>query len=112
MTYSKCSQQPEAEDLRRIHYSWFILLITFFSIIVAGIVRSSSGVFILPFENEFGWDRLLISIAFAINLLLYGISGPFMAALLEGFGLKKMMMFAMTTLLVGVDDKKINESQF
>lgn len=88
--------------MRRIHYSWIILSIAFFSIIIAGIVRSSSGVFIVPFEKEFGWDRSIISFAFALSLLLYGISGPFMAALIEVIGLKKMMILAMTTLLAGV----------
>jgi MFS family permease len=87
---------------KRIHYSWIILIIAFFSIIVAGIVRSSSGVFIVPFENEFGWDRSIISLAFAISLFLYGLSGPFMAALIEVLGLKKMMLGAMATLLAGV----------
>lgn len=90
------------EGLNRIHYSWVILFIAFFSIITAGIIRSSSGVFIVPFENEFGWDRSTISFAFAISLLLYGISGPFMAALIEVIGLKKMMILAMATLLVGI----------
>lgn len=88
--------------MKRFHYSWVILFIAFFSIITAGIIRSSSGVFIVPFENEFGWDRSTISFAFAISLLLYGISGPFMAALIEVIGLKKMMILAMTTLLVGI----------
>lgn len=88
--------------LKRIHYSWFVLTIAFFSIIVAGIVRSSSGVFIVPFENEFGWDRSIISLAFAVGLFLYGLSGPFMAALIEVLGLKKMMVYAMSTLLVGL----------
>jgi MFS family permease len=90
------------EGLNRIHYSWIILIISFFSIIVAGIVRSSSGVFIVPFEDEFGWDRSVISLAFAISLLLYGLSGPFMAALIEVLGLKKMMLMAMATLFAGV----------
>jgi MFS family permease len=90
------------ESLNRIHYSWVILIISFFSIIVAGIVRSSTGVFIVPFENEFGWDRSVISLAFGISLLLYGLSGPFMAALIEVLGLKKMMIYAMATLLLGV----------
>ncbi len=61
--------------MKRIHYSWFVLAITFFSIIVAGITLSSSGVFIGPFEQEFGWDRSIIAMAFAISLFLYGISG-------------------------------------
>jgi MFS family permease len=90
------------KGLKRIHYSWVILFIAFFSIITAGIIRSSSGVFIVPFENEFGWDRSTISFAFAISLLLYGISGPFMAALIEIIGLKKMMILAMATLLFGI----------
>lgn len=88
--------------LKRIHYSWFILSITFLSIIVAGIAISSSGVFIDSFENEFGWDRPIIALAFAISLFLYGISGPFMAALLEVIGLKKMMIGSMATLLTGL----------
>ncbi|MGF3104754.1 MFS transporter [Rossellomorea sp. DUT-2] len=87
--------------MKRIHYSWIILTIAFFSIIVAGIVRSSSGVFIEPFESEFGWDRSIISLAFAVGLFLYGISGPFMAALIEVLGLKKMMIGSMATLLLG-----------
>jgi MFS family permease len=90
------------ESLNRIHFSWVILIISFFSIIVAGIVRSSTGVFIVPFENEFGWERSVISLAFGISLLLYGLSGPFMAALIEVLGLKKMMIYAMATLLLGV----------
>lgn len=90
------------EVMIRIHYSWFILALTFCSIIVAGIVMSSSGVFIDPLEKEFGWDRSIIALAFAISLFLYGISGPFMAALLEVIGLKKMMIVSMATLLTGI----------
>lgn len=89
-------------SLKRIHYSWVILFVVFFSILVAGIVRSASGVFIVPFETDFGWERSTISFAFALSLFLYGISGPFMAALIEVIGLKKMMISAMTMLLVGV----------
>ncbi|MCA0988596.1 MFS transporter [Guptibacillus algicola] len=88
--------------MKRVHYSWIILTITFFTIIVAGIIRSSSGVFIIPFENEFGWNRSIISFAFGVSLFLYGFSGPFMAALIEVLGLKKMMLIALSTLLVGL----------
>lgn len=87
--------------MKRVHYSWFILIVTFFSIIVAGITLSSSGVFINPLEKEFQWERSTIALAFAVSLFLYGISGPFMAALLEVIGLKKMMLSAMATLIVG-----------
>lgn len=88
--------------MKRIHYSWFILVVTFFSIIVAGITMSSSGVFIDSLEKEFQWDRSTIALAFAVSLFLYGFSGPFMAALLDVIGLKKMMISAMSTLVLGM----------
>lgn len=88
--------------MKKIHYSWVILTVTFTAIIVAGIVRSSSGIFIDPFEIEFGWDRPSISFAFAISLFLYGFSGPFMAAFVEIFGLKRMMLYSMAVLSIGL----------
>lgn len=88
--------------MKKVHYSWIILAVTFFSIIVAGIIRSSSGVFIDPFEIEFGWSRPVISFAFAVSLFLYGFSGPFMAAFVEVFGLKRMMLYSMLTLSTGL----------
>lgn len=88
--------------MRRLHYSWIILAVTFCAIIVAGIVRSSSGIFIDPFEAEFGWERPSISFAFAVCLFLYGFSGPFMAAFVEIFGLKRMMLWSMAILASGL----------
>lgn len=88
--------------MKRIHYSWVILAVTFIAIIVAGIIRSSSGIFIDPFEVEFGWDRPTISFAFAVCLFLYGLSGPFMAAFVDVFGLKRMMLYSMALLTVGL----------
>lgn len=88
--------------MKKIHYSWVVLVVTFISIIVAGIIRSSSGVFIAPFELEFGWERPEISFAFAVGLLLYGFSGPFMAAFVDVFGLKRMMLISMGILAAGL----------
>ncbi|MCM3618403.1 MFS transporter [Sutcliffiella horikoshii] len=88
--------------MRKLHYSWIILMVVFVSIIVAGITRSSSGVFIIPFENEFGWKRTEISFAVGLSLLMYGLSGPFMGALVQIIGVKKMMIYSMSTLIVGL----------
>lgn len=88
--------------MKKLHYSWVILSIVFISIIVAGITRSSSGVFIIPFENEFGWERTDISIAIGLNLLMYGLSGPFMGAFVQIIGVKKMMIISMITMAIGL----------
>src|SRR5690554_6667349 len=86
----------------RIHYSWIIVAITFFTIIVVGVVTASGGVFLTPFEEHFGWNRSMISLAFGLCLFVYGFSGPFIAAIVERFGLKKMMLFSMAILITGI----------
>lgn len=86
----------------RIHYSWVIVTITFFTIIIVGIVTSSGGVFLTPFEDYFGWNRSVISLAFGLALFTYGFSGPFIAATVERFGLKKMMLASMIILITGI----------
>ena len=44
---------------------------------------------IVPLEQEFGWSRATISFAISVNLLLYGLCGPFAAALMERFGMRR-----------------------
>lgn len=87
--------------MRNLHYGWVILAITFFSIIAAGVTIASSGVLMTPFQRDFGWDRSAIALAFGVSLFLYGIAGPFIAALLESVGLRRMMIMSMLTLLTG-----------
>ncbi|MBM7633104.1 MFS transporter [Geomicrobium sediminis] len=87
--------------MRNLHYGWVILGITFFSIIAAGVTIASSGVLMTPFQRDFGWDRSAIALAFGVSLFLYGIAGPFIAALLESVGLRRMMIGSMLTLLTG-----------
>ncbi len=88
--------------MKKWHYSWSILAVTFIAIIVAGIIRSSAGVFIEPLEQDFDWSRPSISFAFAVSLFLYGFSGPFMAAFVEKYGLKRMMLISMTLLAIAL----------
>src|SRR6266540_2509052 len=78
-----------------IHYSWIVMLITFFTLLVAAGIRATPAVVIVPFEMYFGWSRTFISFALAINLLLFGLCGPFTAALMELYGVRYVMNFAL-----------------
>lgn len=86
----------------RLHYSWVVLGITFFAILVAAGMRSVTGVIMIPLEDEYGWSRADISLAFAINLTIYGFSGPFIAAWMEKLGVRKIMAYAMLVLVLGI----------
>jgi sugar phosphate permease len=59
-------------------------------------------VLVLPLEHEFNLDRATVSLALSINLLLYGLCGPFAGALMARFGVRSVMLFALSTLAVAV----------
>ncbi|WP_162673602.1 MFS transporter [Gemmata massiliana] len=65
-------------------------------------VRSTPGVLIVPLETEFGWDRATISTAIAVNLALYGVVGPFAAAIMARLGIRRTVTISLTLLAAGV----------
>lgn len=86
----------------RLHYSWIVFAVTFLSLLAAAGIRSTPGVLIVPLEQEFGWSRATISIAVSVNLVLYGLLGPFAVAVMERFGIRRTMTVAMMLVAVGV----------
>src|SRR5437588_3346532 len=63
--------------------------------------RATPSVLIVPLQNEFGWTRAVISVAVSINLILFGLTGPFAAALMERFGLRVVTVGALGTVAAG-----------
>lgn len=62
--------------------------------------RSAPSVLIIPLEDAFGWSRSQVSLAIAINVLLYGFVAPFAAALMERFTVRKVVMSALTVVAI------------
>jgi sugar phosphate permease len=87
---------------RRLHYAWIIAGVTFLILLLGAGVRSTPAVLIVPLEQEFGWSRATISLAIALNILLYGLAGPFAAAIMERFGLRRTVTCALALIAVGV----------
>ena len=86
----------------RLHYAWIIAAVTFVVVLLTAGVRAAPGILIVPLEGEFHWSRATISFAIGINLLLYGLIGPFAAALMERFGVRRMMTLALTATAFAV----------
>ena len=80
----------------RLHYAWVIAGLVFVVGLITAGVRAAPGVLIVPLENEFGWSRATISFAISVNLLLYGAIGPFAAAIMDRFGVRRTMCLSMT----------------
>jgi MFS family permease len=85
----------------RWHRAWLVAAVTFLVLLTSAAFRSSVGVLVVPFENEFGWSRSATSIAVAVNLVLYGVTAPFATALMERFGVKNIAAGALALIAIG-----------
>ena len=63
--------------------------------------RATPSVLMVPLQHEFGWNRAVISVAVSINLILFGLTGPFAAALMDRFGLRAVTVVALITVATG-----------
>jgi MFS family permease len=79
-------------------YAFVVVGVIFLALLVAAGLRSSLAVMMLPLEEAFGWRRDVISLAAAIGIFLYGLAGPFAAALMERFGLRRVLMMALVLM--------------
>ncbi len=78
----------------RLHYGWVVAGATFLSgLIMAGAV-GAPGIFIIPLQKEFGWSTSDISAALAVRFFLFGIIAPFAAALMNKYGVRKVVLVA------------------
>lgn len=73
-------------------YAYVVIGVTFVALLVSAGLRAAPSVLILPLEANFGWERAMVSGTAAIGILLYGLIGPFAAALMQSFGLKRTML--------------------
>ena len=92
----------ENGEMRGLHYAWVVAGVTFLALLASAGIGATRAVLVLPLEREFGWDRAAISLALSINLLLFGLCGPFAGALMTRFGVRRVMLVALSTLAVGV----------
>jgi sugar phosphate permease len=60
---------------------------------MAGAV-GAPGIFIIPLQQEFGWSTSDISAALAIRFFLFGMMAPFAAALMNKYGVRRIVLTA------------------
>ncbi len=87
---------------RNVHYGWVVVGVTFLTLLVTAAAMGMPGVLIVPLEKEFGWDNAQISSALAIRIMLFGLFGPFAAAFMNRFGVRRVIIFAMALIAGGL----------
>ncbi|HZX89564.1 MAG TPA: MFS transporter [Rudaea sp.] len=90
---------PLAKRLQgRVHYAWIVAALTFLTLLVVAGIRATPSVLIVPLEHAFGWGRDQITLAVSIGLFLFGMMGPFAAAAMQRFGVRRTMIVALVLL--------------
>ena len=91
------SHQPSAGSSSTFFYGWIILLGGFLILVVDGGVRFSFGVLVKPLAAEFGWDRGAITLAYTLNMLVFGFAQMMAGRLLDRYGPR--LLFSVSALV-------------
>lgn len=83
-------------------YAFVVASVIFLALLAAAGVRAAPGVLILPLGQAFGWSRDSISLAAAVGIFLYGLMGPFAAALMQAVGIRRTLMAALALMAVSI----------
>ena len=86
---------------RRLHRAWIVAGVAFVATVGAAGFRATPGVMINPLHQEFGWSTGIISLAVSVNLILFGLTAPFAAALMERWGMRKVVSSALLLVAAG-----------
>lgn len=85
----------------RVHRAWFVAAVAFVTIIGGAAFNSLPGLLIEPLHDRFGWSRGEIGFAVSIDMALYGLTAPFAAALMDRFGMRKVVVVALSMVAAG-----------
>ncbi len=85
----------------RLHYAWVVFVVGFITLVGAAGFRSTPSILIDPLNEEFGWTRATVGLAVSINVVLYGLAGPFAAALQLRYGLRRVTMVSLMVIALG-----------
>ena len=89
------------QSIRRIHPAWFVAATAFVALIGSAGFRAAPGALFVPLHHEFGWSTSVMSAAVSINLVLYGLTAPFAAALMDRFGIRTVTSVALVFIALG-----------
>lgn len=81
-------------------YAFVVAGVIFLALLAAAGVRAAPGVLILPLGKAFGWSRDTVSLSAALGIFLYGMVGPFAAALMQAVGVRRTLIGALILMAI------------
>ena len=85
----------------RVHRAWVVAGVAFVALVAAAAFRAAPGALMVPLNEGLGWSMVTMSAAVSVNLVLYGLTAPFAAALMQRFGLRRVTSVALVLVAAG-----------
>lgn len=82
------------------NYAFVVIAVIFLALLASAGLRATPGVLMLPLQKTFGWDVSVISSSAAVGIFLYGLAGPFAAAVMQRFGIRRTVLGALALMSV------------
>jgi MFS family permease len=80
------------------NYAFIVIAVIFLALLASAGLRATPGVLMLPLQKTFGWDVSVISSSAAVGIFLYGLAGPFAAAVMQRFGIRRTVLGALVLM--------------
>lgn len=79
---------PTAAEEFRLH--WKLILAAAAGFSFTAVITSSTGLFIAPISDEFGWSRALVSSGISITAILTFVFSPLFGVFIDKWGVRRM----------------------
>ncbi|MFI1252067.1 MFS transporter [Streptomyces anulatus] len=92
---------PPSRRTFRIHRAWLTAAVAGAAIVTAGAFTTVPGLLVTPLHEEYAWERGQIALAASVNMVLFGLTAPFAAALMDRIGARRVVMGALLLVAAG-----------
>ena len=86
----------------RLEPAWVMLGGAFTAFTVSAGMMHSYAVYLVAFIEEFGWGRAETSVAYSVSQLVAGLSSPFVGALVDRLGPRRLLLLGGGLLMLGL----------
>ncbi|MFD3560296.1 MFS transporter [Streptomyces sp. NPDC058686] len=71
------------------------------AIVTAGAFSTLAGLLVGPLHTDLGWSRASVGLGSLVNMVVYGATAPFAAALMDRFGMRRVAVGALCLVGAG-----------
>ena len=86
----------------RLFYGWAVVGVSAIAVLVTAGVRVAPGAFLLDMRADTGWSLGILSLAAAVGLVVYGLTGPVSGSLISRFGVRRVTVASLVITAIAM----------